>query len=105
MALSYFQRDERPAWQPTITVNGAVDDYTTGFTFTVTVVDKTGATVLTKTTAITGNTGGLINVDWEPDELDLDPGMYRLQLTVRRTADEHEETISEQLLIRARDAA
>ena len=104
MALSYFQRDERPAWQPTISVNGAVDDYTSGFTFTVTILDASGTTVLTKTTAITGDTGGLINVDWEPDELDLPAGTYRLQLTVRRTADEHEETISEQLLIRERAA-
>lgn len=105
MALAYFQRDERPAWQPTISVNGAVDDYSTGFTFTVTITAADGTVELTKTTAITGTTGGVVNVDWEPDDLDLPAGTYRLQLTVRRTADEHEETISEQLLIRARDAA
>lgn len=105
MALSYFQRDERPAWQATITVNGVSDDYSSGYTFTVTVADKTGAAVLTKTTGITGATGGVVNVAWAPDELDLDPGLYSVQLTVKRSGDLYEETVSDQLQIRQRSAA
>lgn len=98
--LSYFQGDERPAWVATITVNGASDDYSTGHTFTVKVATARSATpVLSKTSGITGGTGGAVTVAWASNELNLTPGLYVAQLTVTRTADSAELTVEETLEI------
>lgn len=100
--LSYYRNDERPDWQATVTVNGTADDMSTGYTFTVRVATSPTATaVLTKTTNITGATGGVVTVAWAAGELDIAPGTYIATLTARRTSDSRDWTISEQLTIRS----
>ena len=102
--LTYKRADERPAWQATITANGALDDYSSGFTFSVKLATAAAPTVavLTKTTGIVGAAAGVVTTVWAPNELDLTPGRYTAQLTVTRTADSHELTITEPLTIAAR---
>jgi hypothetical protein len=104
MSLTYFRADERPAWQATVTVNGVADDLSTGHTFQVkaaTAADPDTA-VLTKSTGIAGAAGGVVTVSWAPNELDLEPGRYVVQLKVSRTSDAHEWTVRESMLIRPR---
>lgn len=100
--ISYYAADERPAWQPTITVNGTADDYSTGFTYEVKLVDSLGTVTLTKTTGITGASGGVITVAWAPNELSIAAGMYTAQLKVSRTADSYEFTLEEPVQIKTR---
>lgn len=102
MTISYYAGDERPAWVPTVTVNGVTDDLSTGHTFQVKVIDRTGAVVLTKTTNITGATGGVVTVAWAPNELALPEGGYTAQLKASRTADSAEWTVTEPLHIKPR---
>ena len=102
--LTYFRGDERPAWVHTETVNGVADDYSSGFTFEVKLATAAapGTAVLTKTTGITGASGGVVTVTWAPNELDLTPGRYLAQLKITRTADSHELTIQKPLTIALR---
>ena len=102
--LTYFRGDERPAWQSTTTVNGVADNYSTGHTFEVKLATAAapGTAVLTKTTGITGASGGVVTVTWAPNELDLAPGRYLAQLKITRTADSHELTIQKPLTIALR---
>ena len=54
-------------------------------TFTLTLVDRSGTTVLTKTSGITGNNGS-VSVVWAVDELDIAEGTYKMFLRARETA-------------------
>jgi hypothetical protein len=101
-ALEYFRSDERPEWVPTVRVNGVYDDMTTGYTFVVLVKDGHASPVITKTTNITGGTGGTATVRWTTNELDIPPGSYRAILTATRTSDNAQWTVEEQLIIRSR---
>lgn len=101
--ISYHQADELPAWVPTISSNGANPDFSTGWTFQVKVAASPTATAaLTKTTNITGATGGAVTVAWAPNELDLEPGLYLCQLTATRSSDSAQETVEVDLEIKPR---
>lgn len=101
--IGYFAGDERPAWQPTITIDGSTEDYSTGFSFKVEVLTKTGTVQFTKTTGITGNSDGSVTVDWATSsELStLDPGVYVARLRIRRDSDSKDVTLEADLSIRA----
>ncbi len=102
MALSYFRNDERPDWVATVTVNGATDDMSSGYSFSVKIAtDLSSAAVLTKTTNITGAAAGVVTVAWAAGELDIAPGQYVATLTARRTSDSRDWTISEPLTIKS----
>ncbi len=101
-ALIYKQGDELPQWVATILTNGTGYDFSTGWSFQVVIVDADETVVLTKTTNITGATGGAITVAWAVGELDLDPGSYVAQLKARRTSDTGEATIRQPLRIDTR---
>lgn len=104
MSITYRQNDERPAWEASVEVNGARDDYSAGHTFTVYVAAKEDpeTALLTKTSGIFGFAGGVVAVNWEPDDLDLDPGTYDAQLVIKRTVDDFETSVAEDLVIRKR---
>lgn len=92
--------DELPSWRPTITIDGQAPDWTSGHTYTLTIADRSREVLHTKTTGITGHADGSITVDWDPDELDhIDPGTYRLRLTIRRVVDDRDLSIDETLII------
>jgi hypothetical protein len=98
--LTYFRNDERPSWAETIVQNGETDDYSSGYTFKVSLATSRSATpVLTKTSGITGATGGVVTVAWASGELDLAPARYLAHLTVTRTSDGAELTIEETIEI------
>jgi len=102
MSLIYFQGDERPAWVPTVTVNGVADNMTAGYTFEVKVYADSATPLLTKTTNITGGAGGTVTVTWAANELNIAPGAYVAQCKASRTSDSAEWTITEPLQILAR---
>lgn len=103
MSLSYYARDERPFWEATVSVNGLTDDMTSGYTFEVNIATESGGTpVVTKTTGVTGGTGGLVTVAWQEGDLDLDPGTYYAQLTATRISDLTDWTVEERIKIKAR---
>lgn len=60
-------------------------DLSSGYTFTLTLVDASGTTVLTKTTGITGANGSVV-VTWATDDLAITTGSYVLYLRARETA-------------------
>jgi hypothetical protein len=102
--LEYYRADERPAWQATVTVNGVADNMSSGYTFQVKIhADGDPTTVLlTKTTNIVGAADGVVTINWVPNDLDLAPGFYGVQLKATRTSDNHEWTVADRILIRAR---
>jgi hypothetical protein len=101
--LDYHRNDERPYWAATITIDGATEDMSAGYTFQATVATSGTATpVLTKTTGITGSAGGVVTVAWATGDLDIAVGTYEVQLTVTRTADGKDFTISDTLNIKPR---
>jgi len=101
-ALSYYQNDERPAWQATVTVNGQADNMASGYNFEVKVYIDPTAPLLTKTTNIAGAAGGVVTVTWATGELNLAPGIYTAQLKATRVSDSADWTITEKLLIKPR---
>ncbi len=73
-------------WQEELTADTWTDlDLSSGYTFTLTLVDSTGTTQLTKTTNLTGNNGS-VTVAWATGELDLTAGVYTLHLRAREVA-------------------
>lgn len=99
--LDYFRGDERPYWTGTVTVSGVADDLSTGYTFTVRVATDLEATAtLTKTTGITGASGGAFTVAWAAGDLDIAPGQYVATCTARRTSDSKDWTVSEPVRIK-----
>jgi len=59
-------------------------DLSTGYTFTLRLVDSDNVDVLTKTTNITGADGSVV-VAWAVGDLDLTPGTYTLRLSALET--------------------
>lgn len=106
MTIEYFARDERPYWEATVEVEGALEDLSAGYTFEVNIspypVRATTVPLVTKTTGITGATAGVVTVAWAPEELDLAPATYAVQLTATRTVDGKDWTVEDQLLIKPR---
>lgn len=92
--LVYSQDDERPDWEGTVVVNGATEDLTTGFSFTVRLTRQaTAAVALEKDTGITGGPAGAFAVAWAPGELGIPIGRYHASLTAKRTADDRDWTV------------
>lgn len=60
-------------------------DLSSGYTFTLTMLDSAGTAALTKTTGITGASGS-VAIAWAAGELDLDPGTYALHVRAREVA-------------------
>ena len=52
-------------------------------TFTLKLVNSSGTTALTKTSGITGTSGGLVTVTWATGELNIAVGAYLLWLYAR----------------------
>lgn len=113
MAIRIHSNDEQPVWVATVSVNGAAPDYSTNYTFTCYVLSSAGATLMTKTTGITGAAAGVITTTFTGAELVTGtvtgtyatPGFYRLQLVPRRTSDSADgPTIEEDLVVRYRPA-
>jgi hypothetical protein len=107
MSLEYFQGDERPYWQATVTIEGVGEDMSTGYTFEVNIAATLAATpVLTKTSGITGGPDGLVTVAWAVDDLDIPPlannGKYFVQLTATRTSDNKDWTVQDKIKIKSR---
>ncbi len=97
MAVGLYVNDEHSQWVATITQNGTAIDYSTGYTFTCTVVNQAdGTTMLSKTTGITGGAAGAVTVAFTGTELSgagitatfADNNQtYDLYLTPRKTSD------------------
>lgn len=102
MSISYHRADERPPWNPTVRLNGTLPDLSEdGWTFLVLVgPTEDGEAVLQKPDNITGGVGGSVIVDWQPNELDLPPATYAIQLI--GTKDDQEFTVFDDLIIRPR---
>ena len=61
-------------------------DLTSGWSFTLRLINRaTQQVAVTKTTGITGFDGGVV-VTWATDELDIPAGVYRLRLRARENA-------------------
>jgi hypothetical protein len=104
--MEYYRSDERPEWVATITANGVTDDMSAGYTFQVLIAPTAvEAPVLTKATGITGGPDGVVTVQWEPSDLDLEPRKYIVQLTATRTSDSAELTVQDEIRIKPRLAA
>jgi len=73
-------------WKEELTAGTFTDlDLSSGYTFTLSLVDSSAVTALTKTTNITGTTTGA-TVAWATDELDIAVGHYSMYLRARETA-------------------
>jgi hypothetical protein len=87
---TYHRSDELPdiplEWRD---YADALIDYSTGWTFTVKLVNPaTGAAALTKTSGIVGAaTSPNVLIQWAAADLNITPGTYLLRLTARRTSD------------------
>jgi hypothetical protein len=109
--ITRFINDEQPDIVVTFISNGVSPDMSTGWTFTFVVVSAAGATLLTKTTGITGATGGVVTVLLTGTELSsaavtatfaVDNVSYPVYLTARRTSDSSDLTAKEVLLMKWR---
>lgn len=101
--LDYFRGDELAPWEGTVTINGVQPDFSSGWTFTVTVASASGATAPANlTTGITGDTGGAFTVAWPKGYLNIAEGWWDGQITFRRTADGFEHTEAQPIRIKAR---
>jgi hypothetical protein len=80
--LTYRQGQESPGlsfgW---VDSDGNPIDFST-YSFTLEIVDRSNVAVVTKTAGITGGVG-VVDVDWATNELNIDPGDYRLLLVGR----------------------
>jgi len=73
-------------WKEELTANTWTDlDLSSGYTFTLRLVNAAGTDVVTKTTNITGTTTGA-TVAWAADDLAIATGIYILRLRARETA-------------------
>lgn len=108
--IARFINDEQPDYVETFIANGVAPDFTTGWTFTVVVTQGT-TTLLTKTTGITGATGGAITVAFTGAELAangvtatfaVNNVSYLMYLTARRTSDSSDLTAERTLLMKWR---
>lgn len=93
--VTYVQGAERPGLALWIQDRaGSLIDFSTGYTFTITIGAPNDTPVLTKTSGINGAAGagsepsGTPNVvvTWAADELDITPGIYGWWLTASTTS-------------------
>jgi len=85
-----------------IDVNGATLDFSSGWTFKLTIGRPPNAAVLTKTTGLVGrSTSPNLFVNWAPNELAvLTPGIWNIQVTAS-SSDGHQRILSGTLRIDA----
>lgn len=103
MPLAYKKADELPAWVATVSINGTLPDFSTGWTFTVKLATTATATpTLTKSTGITGAASGVITVAWGTNELSITEQDYLAHLTGTRASDSAQFTVSERITISPR---
>ena len=98
MTLVMRRGDELPAWSETVTIDGTAPDFSTGWTFTVT-LSKSGENDITDAAGILGLDDGQIQVQWAVGALDITPGTWRVALVGKRTSDDREFTVRERLWI------
>ena len=73
-------------WQEELTQNVWTDlDLSSGYTFSLRLVNSANVDTLTKTTNITGTTTG-VTVAWATGELAIDTGVYTMRLRATETA-------------------
>lgn len=82
--FTYRRGAERPnltlPWQEQAGPDTWTDlDLSSGYTFQLTLTNRLGAVVVTKTSGIAG-TDGAATVTWAADELDIEPDVYTLNL-------------------------
>lgn len=89
MTIRYHSSAERPSLELWLEDDdGTLIDFSSGYTFSVK-IGTIAATLLTKTTGITGAAGSgsepsgapNLTVAWTAGELDITPGAYTLQVT------------------------
>jgi hypothetical protein len=103
MSISYHRNDELPAWQAEVPLNKVLVDFSVGWTFEVRVYpDGIDTPVLTKSAGVTGYVNGVVQTHWDAGDLDLDPGLYSIQLTGSRNSDGAQWTVGDDLIIRPR---
>lgn len=111
--ITRFINDEQPDYIETFAPNGTSPDMSTGWTFTCVITTTTGTptTLLTKTTNITGATGGVVTVIFTGAELAAanitatfatNNVSYLMFLTARRTSDSSDLTAERTLLMKWR---
>lgn len=100
-AIEYPQGDELPPWQGIVKDNGEYPDFSSGWTFTVTISRKNQATT-TITTGIVGQAGGVFTVNWPKGTMARAVGDWLAQITYRRVADGFEGSKSQVLRITPR---
>lgn len=109
--ITRFTGDEQPDYVETFYSNGVYPDMSTGWTFTCVITTAAGATLLTKTTGITGATGGVVTVAFTGVELAtalvtatfaVNNVTYLMFLTARRTSDTSDLTAERTLLMKWR---
>lgn len=102
-AMTYARGDERPAWVASFVLDGAEDDdYSTGFTFAVRLTQE--STVVTPTPTFFGSVGS-VSVQWATGDLNIAEGVWIAQLTVTRTSDQAQFTVTDTIRIRPRALA
>ena len=88
-SFTYEQAAELPGltlpWQEETSANTWTNlDLSSGYTFTLRLVDKDGVDTLTKTTNITGADGSVV-VAWAVGDLNIAAGTYTLRLSALET--------------------
>jgi len=89
MAIEYYEGAEYPNVEVTwLDSDGAVINFSSGWTFTVRIGQAGQAAIVTKTTGITGGAvAPNLVVSWSADELDtLTPDTYAMDVIARETA-------------------
>ena len=105
--FTYRTGAERPTltlpWQEQTAAYTWTDlDLSSGYTFSLTLVDEDGTTALTKTTNITGANGSVV-VTWAADDLALDAGTYTLNLRATTSSLDRDYSPGDPIKIRIRD--
>lgn len=97
MSKTYRRADELPAlvlpWQEETAAGVFEDlDLTSGYTFTVTLINSAG-TALTPAPTVVGSDGA-VTITWATNDLDIAATTYRLRLVARHTATSKDRTWS-----------
>lgn len=111
--LELYVGDERPDWVETLEVNGVLNDYSTGYTFSLTITNAAGTALLNDETGwTTGGPNGVLTTVWVGADL-LAAGVtatalqtagvrFTCYLTVSETAESADETVVRPLIMKWR---
>lgn len=103
MAITYYKGAELPTVEVTwLDSNGAVINFSTGYTFTVKIGNPGQSALLTKTNGITGSaTSPNIVIDWATGDLaGLAPDTYDMDITANLTAGNKDRIQSTEITIK-----